>query len=472
MADKLGFYFYVDSSVPDDELNIIKGVVQKVKPLIYARIGFESLHCAQPTFEGNNCAKSGLLHPPNQAFEHLTRSEDGNTLLNQLYKDLKSCYTHSRMIRPRSFIYLTNGASLLAGHKTLKDEIVTTMFELAKRKHAPLPYREIGITFLQFGNVDGVQDLFESLDSDLQEPFEARLREEEKAGLDKGDGEAIKSYLSQTDDDKRKEDYYNRFDIVDYVRVNSVADVDKQMVNKIIFGAIDPKPDQVDILKALRPQILENDKDATLHYFQSDGNLACREFPDTDPEKSDEAIEGFLEASGNGNDHIDAFVSALESYHKYPNRVPRNLIWITKGESQVARKENLIKDIVRIMTLEAERGEKLISTRGGDPRYRPCGATFVQIGDHGAATQLFHKLSDNLQSAFKSEIYHKNPSSMHELAREHYENGQVSDPKYYEKRLRIVRHVKVASFGDLQRQFDKILIGGIDSKHLEELQLD
>ncbi|KAK7948781.1 uncharacterized protein PG986_009667 [Apiospora aurea] len=158
------------------------------------------------------------------------------------------------------------------------------------------------------------------------------------------------------------------------------------------------------ILEALRPHILERDKDATIHYFQSDGNPTSREFPNHDPEKPNEAIQDFLEASGGGNDHIAAFVSALKSYDKSPNCIPRNIIWITNGASLVAQEEeDLIEKIVEVMTLEAKRGDKLISTHGGDPRYRPCGATFVQIGDNGVATRLFDKLPNSLRSGFKVE---------------------------------------------------------------------
>ncbi|KAK8093977.1 hypothetical protein PG997_000662 [Apiospora hydei] len=223
-----------------------------------------------------------------------------------------------------------------------------------------------------------------------------------------------------------------------------------------------------DILEALRPQILESDKDTTIHYFQPDGNPTSREFPKHDPEMPNEAIEDFLEASGDGDDHMDAFVLALKSYDERPNGIPRNIIWITNGASLVAQEDKLINEIVEVMALEAKRGDKLISTHGGDLRYRPCGATFVQIGDNGDATQLFDKLPNSLRSEFKDKI-EQGPPRLYGRAREHYEEGQKSDPKYYEKRLGIVHHVKLGSLGDAQRQLTRILMGGIDSEDLPEL---
>ncbi|KAK8093978.1 hypothetical protein PG997_000663 [Apiospora hydei] len=238
MADDHGVWVYVDNSVPDDELENIKAVVRKLKPRVDVKTGSHALRSADLHSQPGQ-----LRWLPLEAFEILKHVEDGQVLLKTLYEDLEASYTHSGLSYPRSFVYLTNGASHVANKKSLKNQIITAMVKLAKRNPASLPYRRMGITFVQFGNVDGVQDLFDSLDNDLQEPFEARLKEEAKNESDKDAVEAVVSYFSQTDDVKRKEDYYQRFDIVDYVRVNSVADVNDQMLKKIIMGAIDPNLD-------------------------------------------------------------------------------------------------------------------------------------------------------------------------------------------------------------------------------------
>ncbi|KAK8025016.1 hypothetical protein PG990_002839 [Apiospora arundinis] len=133
----------------------------------------------------------------------------------------------------RRIIYFTNGRDLVNEQKELKAKILTAMARVAcLQRQIQFLGPPISIVFVQLGDNAGAQDLFEKLDNGLMDEFEDRL---------KGDNDtSLRLCMSAQNDDEKARKYKNHYDIVDHVRLGSADDVDEQMIQKIVIGALNP----------------------------------------------------------------------------------------------------------------------------------------------------------------------------------------------------------------------------------------
>ncbi|KAK8863073.1 hypothetical protein PGQ11_009308 [Apiospora arundinis] len=222
-TDKIDFNFFIDNTktISLHELNTIKNIINKLKWEISKKAFGSRVH-----FLGPNGADDVARHMPDQTLQIV----DGlfprgvGQLLTPFYKVLEE-YLQDVPPRPRSIIYFTNGYDLANGpddQEKLKAAILTAMFLGL----------QIRIMFVQVGNVAGAQDVFEKLDNGLMDEFEDRLKNDNDTSL--------RLCMSAQNDGEKAHKYKNHYDIVDHVRLGSADDVDEQMIQKIVIGALNP----------------------------------------------------------------------------------------------------------------------------------------------------------------------------------------------------------------------------------------
>ncbi|KAK6844470.1 hypothetical protein PG995_014580 [Apiospora arundinis] len=233
-TDKIDFNFFVDNSktVSPHELNTIKNVINKL-------IWETSKKAFRPRvhFLGPNGADDDARDMPDQTLQIVDElfPRGVGQLLTPLYKVLEE-YLQDAPSRPRSIIYFTNGYDLANGpddQEKLKAAILTAMVRVAcHQPQIQFLGLQIRILFVQVGNVAGAQDVFEKLDNGLMDEFEDRLKDDNDTSL--------RLCMSAQNDDEKARKYKNHYDIVDHVRLGSADDVDKQMIQKIVIGALNP----------------------------------------------------------------------------------------------------------------------------------------------------------------------------------------------------------------------------------------
>ncbi|KAK8134479.1 hypothetical protein PG984_006491 [Apiospora sp. TS-2023a] len=251
MTDKFYFHIFIDNSTdlenPDHKL--VKDIVKKLGPAIEPKAEKITLYYLQPD--------AGPAHfdvpksDPKKLEEKIDSLNPGKKRVDfdQMAEFLKDTHFHKPRGKPHSIIYITNGAASLNYEKRLSKLIDETMVRVAARNGPTIQvgerlYRPCGITFVLFGEDQEAKSLLEGLDT-VDSPTQKKLEECLKHGSDELYNKANDALKELQPDEKQ---YYCKktLDIVDYVEVKDIEELDERKLEKIMLGAIDPNLDNVD----------------------------------------------------------------------------------------------------------------------------------------------------------------------------------------------------------------------------------
>ncbi|KAK7978090.1 hypothetical protein PG988_005580 [Apiospora saccharicola] len=251
MADKFYFHIFIDNStaMKETEHDLIKDIVKKLGPAIEPKAEKITLYYLQPD------AGPSRFDVPNNDPEKLQEKVDSlnpgekRIDFDQMAEFLKDTHLHKPRGKPHSIIYITNGAASLNYENKLSKLIDQTMVRVAARdgptiRVGEMLYRPCGITFVLVGGDQEAKGLLEGLDT-VDSPTQKNLEECLKHGSDELYNKA-NDVLNKLKPDEKQYYCKKTLDIVDFVEVKHIEELDERKLEKIMLGAIDPNLDDVD----------------------------------------------------------------------------------------------------------------------------------------------------------------------------------------------------------------------------------
>ncbi|KAK7978089.1 hypothetical protein PG988_005579 [Apiospora saccharicola] len=159
-----------------------------------------------------------------------------------------------------------------------------------------------------------------------------------------------------------------------------------------------------------------------------------------------------------GEDNITNVTTLLDNHSISQSALsPLGVIWITDGEVQMNKTEQLKHIIFKAMTRIITRDMALGSTKKpAEKSYRPFGISFVRIGGNEEAGTVFRHLDDNLRHEFEEYL---DTASTEVKGRYLAEDDKE---KYYAQCLDIVDYVELKRDEDAEVKAQKIIFGALD----------